>query len=800
MMDKDPVDRLGIPPDAKQVIIFGESSHWDPDWLLTAERYYRLRIRSILSKAIKELKKDPRRVYSVECLYFLRMFWERNPHKRDDLRELLNQGRMRLTGSGITTPDTLLPSAEAIIRDYLCGQEWLRQNDIFQEPVLAHLPDDFGHSPCLPDLLSSMGFEYAGVSRIDGMYFPGSDYRPSRSFPRPGTSAYLLQNEVKSADFYWAGNDGSMILTHWNPFTYFQGDTLDTAGAAKWMGLRLGIPSRSPRKTAGRIEAFAKKLAPLARTRYMFCPIGCDFVDPIPDLPDILDSYNQERYPHTGLFAVNAGLDDYLMLVETGGAELPALKLDPNPYWMGFYASRPEMKKRCTRLSESLLQAETLLVSRDRDKPSFDARQSIRRGWETVAVSNHHDYITGTSPERVWKKEQKPWLEKAQKETDEFLATLRQGENQKHETREPDLPNWSLQDGRLEVETGYYLAELDEREGGTFTYLATRTPHAENIISGTGNDLVLYKDTGGLWRMGHEYRGGVFRELTRASGSTARLRAEEWEGALRVEVLSELDGQSIVRRMFFWNSSPLIVLEFEGAAPARSTICCRFSTALRTAGPDMDVPGGVFHRPLSRNYDPCFWSFQGFVHLRDHATGKGVALLSAMPGAVSADANGKLEWCLFRNTPKERAFGVLPVLAHPARGPDPHSHKLCFGIMATAEGDWLENRLPVTVRDFRNYNEGRDESGGRLEDLVLLSGDNALASALKPAEDGRGLIVRLHIYKRKEDPIELWLAKWKIKEALLCDGRERDLGPLELRDGKVMVPARRSIITVRLLI
>ena len=32
--------RLGIPDDAEQILIFSESSHWDPNWLFTSEEYF----------------------------------------------------------------------------------------------------------------------------------------------------------------------------------------------------------------------------------------------------------------------------------------------------------------------------------------------------------------------------------------------------------------------------------------------------------------------------------------------------------------------------------------------------------------------------------------------------------------------------------------------------------------------------------------------------------------------------------------------------------------------------------------
>ena len=96
--------RLGIPADAEKVLVLGESSHWDPNWIMTSEEYFRLRVRRILDAAVRELEADPRRVFSVECVFFLRMYWERRPAKRDAIRRLVNEGRVRLTGSGMTTP------------------------------------------------------------------------------------------------------------------------------------------------------------------------------------------------------------------------------------------------------------------------------------------------------------------------------------------------------------------------------------------------------------------------------------------------------------------------------------------------------------------------------------------------------------------------------------------------------------------------------------------------------------------------------------------------------------------------
>jgi len=201
--------RLGVPPTATRVLIFGETSHWDPNWLLTAAGYYDLRVRRILDQVLAELAAEPRRVWAAESLFFLRRYLEEAPARAPAVRALVNAGRLQLTGTGLTTPDTLLPDPEALLRDYLLGQEWLRAHGMTVEPRLAYLPDDFGHSPALPSLLGALGVTQCAVTRIDGMYFVGADYRPRRAFPLPGSSAALLERELKTLDFVWRGPDGA---------------------------------------------------------------------------------------------------------------------------------------------------------------------------------------------------------------------------------------------------------------------------------------------------------------------------------------------------------------------------------------------------------------------------------------------------------------------------------------------------------------------------------------------------------------------------------------------------------------
>jgi len=789
--------RLGIPVDARRVLIVTESSHWDPNWLWTSEEYFDRRVRHTLDAALDALDAEPRRVFSIECVFFLRLYWERRPERRDAIRRLANAGRLRLTGTGITTPDTLLPSAEALFRDYLAGREWLREQGITAEPALAYLPDSFGHSPALPSLLAALGLRYAAISRIDGMHFPGDDWRLPGFYPRPGSSAERLER-LGTLDFHWRAPDGHTALTHWHAFTYFQGDMLASRGIIRWMGRTFGWADRSAHNVNGKLDGVIARLAKMSRSPYLLCPIGCDFNDPIRDLVALLDRYNRTRGLRSGVVAVNAAQEDYLTLVEASGVTLPTVDLDPNPYWMGFYASRPQLKQRCRRLANDLGHVERRLARPGKLPPGVLAnrRRSLACGWDRLVSTNHHDFITGTAPTRVSEGEQRTWLEEGERSMADASGPALSLPLDPPPPRSASL-KWSLSDGVLDVITPWAELRFDGDQGGCLTsWLDRRT--GRQMLEGPSLDLVLVRDTGGLWRLGHEFRGGTFRPVLRASTLPADVGAVEDAGALRIDVVSHLEGRRIHRRVIVRAEQPWLAVSVEGSVARRRSLTCRFETALRPLHLAMDVPGGVVTRPFVKIYDPTFWCASHFTHLPTVDDGPAFALITGTPAAVSATPGGAVEWIALRNAPKELAFGLLPVLAHPAAGPNDEPHGFEFAVGFTPEGDWGHNQLPRLAQRFTTVTPACCTfAGSEPEPDLLQEPDDLIVAAIKPAEDGDGVIVRLQS-QGSERATRLGYHDHPVEAAWECDALERRLRPLPVDRGRAELAAFAGTTTVRL--
>lgn len=797
--------RLGVPDDARQVLVLSESSHWDPDWMLTADQYFRFGVRHTLDRVIDELEADPRRVWSADCVFFLARYWEHRPDRRERLASLVNAGRLRLTSSGVTTQDTLLPTTESILRDFLVGQEWLRTRGMAHEPRLAYFPDSFGHSPSLPSLLNAAGFDRTIVTRIDGCLFTGSDWELPSRFPRPGSSAELL-TEAGSADFVWRDRQGSEVLAHWNPFTYGQGDKLASVGILRYMSVPLAVPDRSERRVAARLERYAAKLRPLARTPYLLCPIGLDFVHPIPRLLDLIDRYNDRRYPDSGLWVVNAGADDYLELVAEHRDALPVLELDPNPYWTGFYASRPELKRAHRELVDALVATEAEAVASG-GNTAIRTAAKLAEPWWVATTGNHHDFITGTSPDRVSRREQEPWLASARATVARIDAERHRPEPGPSATAPgppdsgatPVTVEWV--DGLLRVDTGRLRAMFDPMVGGCITHLLV---DGVQVPGGPAGELVAYDDNGGLWRLGSEYRGGHLREVDRSSRHPAQVESDQHGDEVVVRVAAPLDGSDSQRTFRFRPATAAVMVDTRCAAADRRTVTLALPGATGSSTLVMDQPGGHVERPRRRHFDPTLWPVSSWVVASGTAAGPVLAVDRTRAVAVRGD--GTVEVVVARNATKEQAWRILPIPACPARGHEPGP------TAASVAWSWVTEGRPVERGEAaRALLDGHDRDRlaravARVLVVEPLSADGLPTSpevvALKAADRGDGIVVRV-VDRHATGSVRVRITtQVPIDHATRCDARERDLEVVPVTahaDGsELTVEAPGTVLSLRL--
>ncbi|MBZ0235041.1 MAG: hypothetical protein K8M05_22125, partial [Deltaproteobacteria bacterium] len=388
------------------MLVLGQSSHLDINWHVTFDTYYETLVEPILVDATQLLDAEPAAYYAVAEMAFVAEHLAR--HDGERWRRHAASGRMRVVGGAMTTPDTLLTTGETLARDYLLGS-LVAERELGVRTRTAWLPDSFGHAPTVPDVLAAAGYTAVGFGRADGARHAYEVQVDGLEPIAPGVdSTAAMLRDLGSADFVWRGPGGGEVLAHYMPVRqYCHGDAIDLDGVT-FAGTRLGVEhDDDPGFVRDRIAGFIAELTPYQRTPYLFVPVGCDFQRPRPRLVEYARWWNEERFEATGVWVAVATFEDYVRLVGFHRDALPALARDITPVWTGFYASRPRIKRVARAAAEALAGVEPFLAF---VRPGSEA---LAPAWHDVVLSNHHDWITGTSTDAVTADEQLPRLEAA---------------------------------------------------------------------------------------------------------------------------------------------------------------------------------------------------------------------------------------------------------------------------------------------------------------------------------------------------------------------------------------------------
>ncbi len=115
----------------------------------------------------------------------------RSPKLMERVHRLIAGGVWEPTGAAYVESDTQLPCGEALARSVVLGQEGFRE--LTGEPSsVLWLPDVFGYSPCLPQILQGAGVDYFFTTKL----------------------AWSNITRFPHSSFVWRGNDGSEVTAH----------------------------------------------------------------------------------------------------------------------------------------------------------------------------------------------------------------------------------------------------------------------------------------------------------------------------------------------------------------------------------------------------------------------------------------------------------------------------------------------------------------------------------------------------------------------------------------------------------
>ncbi|WPJ96137.1 glycoside hydrolase family 38 C-terminal domain-containing protein [Coraliomargarita algicola] len=165
-------------------------AHLDLVWIWP-ERMGELKAVNIFATADRLMEEYPeyRFAYSQPASY--EAVAKREPDLYDRVKGRIESGKWQATGAMYVESDTMIACGEALARSFTLGQKGFEAiNGALSK--LTWLPDVFGYSACLPQIMKQTGVEYFFTTKM----------------------TWNAINRFPYSSFIWRGNDGSEILAH----------------------------------------------------------------------------------------------------------------------------------------------------------------------------------------------------------------------------------------------------------------------------------------------------------------------------------------------------------------------------------------------------------------------------------------------------------------------------------------------------------------------------------------------------------------------------------------------------------
>jgi len=357
--------------------IFIGHGHLDISWLWTYE-VTKEKAGRTFSNALRLMDRyeDFKYIQSQPILY--KFVKERYPEIYKRIKEYVAKGMWEVEGGMWCEADCNIPGSESLIRQLLYGKRFFKE-EFNVDSKVAWLPDTFGFSGSLPQILKKSGIEYFVTTKL----------------------SWSQYNEFPYNTFLWKGIDGSEILSY----------IINTPGIVWGRGLindwiTVYIGEGTMEEVVGAIKEYKERRI----NSDVLMAIGEGDGGGGPDWRMCERTNTKVMKGEFGLIKVEyKKVYDYLKEIEKK-TQGKLHKWDDElylEYHRGTYTTYGFVK-RLNKLCETyLLQTEFIveLLRRNFNKiiNENDIYEKLKENWEQVLTSQFHDIITGTSIPEVYK-------------------------------------------------------------------------------------------------------------------------------------------------------------------------------------------------------------------------------------------------------------------------------------------------------------------------------------------------------------------------------------------------------------
>ena len=771
-------------------------THIDIEWLW-ARAQTREKIQHSFTNALALMKKYPEYKFMLSQPELYRYLKEEAPEKYEELKQLVKEGRWEPEGAMYVEADCNLISGESLVRQIYQGKRFFKDEFGVDNKILF-LPDVFGYSAAIPQILKKSGIRHFVTSKI----------------------SWNETNTMPVDCFMWEGLDGTEIFTNFITAQNYKG--IEPDRYTTYVG------HLTPSEIKGTWNKFIEKqYSHRALSTYGF---GDGGGGPTKEMLE-----NQRRMakgipgmPVTKLPTLIEHLDK-----KREEFDESCKKLKRTPKWVGelylelhrgTYTSMAKNKRGNRKSEQALGKAEGLSYIGLMLGSEYDAK-GLYNNWNRVLHNQFHDIIPGSSIKDVYDGTDVDYKEIA--EYTDGVINEKIGVIAKNITTDGGLlvynPSGFERSGiatvggktvelteaipafgwkvvnkfndecrvavnGLTAENKFYKMTLDN--AGRIAELFDKSANRQVFKSGEyGNEFQAFEDFPRLydnWEITDYYKQKkwVLDDEAQITPVTDGSRA-----GFRV-VKKYLDSE-IIQNIWLYSDTDRIDFDTDIDWHERNQVLkVAFPVDVHANTATYETQFGHIERPTHGNTSWDQAKFEVCAHkwVTVAENGYGVGLLNDCKYGFNTEGS-------------TMKLTVLKCSQYPNEEADQGAHKLTYSIMAY-EGDFREAGVineayalnqPFTVAQVCA------NKGALADEFSLVSCDraNVIVETVKKAEDDDGMIVRMYDAFNRRANATVTVAEG-FKKAYLCDLMENQIEELEFSDNKVTVPVSNfEIITLK---
>ena len=785
-------------------------THIDVAWLWTIDQVRQKSCRSFAT-VLKLMEEYPNYHFMSSQPKLYSFVKERHPEVYEKIRQRVKEGRWEPDGGMFVEADCNIASGEALVRQFVHGQRFFKEEFGVDNEILW-LPDVFGYSAALPQILQKCGIPYFMTTKISWNEF----------------------NKMPYDTFEWEGIDGSRVLTHFVPTRDYNKAAVEGGTETEHFTTYNGYINPSQMK--GAWARYSQKYL----NEEVLCSFGFGDGGGGPT-KDMLE--NQRRLakglpgmPRTKMSTAKEFfhvLDKHVTDKKYLPTWVGELYLE---YHRGTYTSMARNKK-FNRKAEFAYQNEEMYAMLDAQTAGGAyPEKELHEGWEVILRNQFHDILPGSSIKEVYddsKAEYEGIFAENKALTDATLAHIAAGvKAPKHSlvvynpnsAAAYDLVTFTVPDGMGEpavydgetklavqktadgayvffaagvpgkgyktyivkeeaadttpsmevstevMENEFFKVEYNEK--GQFAKIYDKKANRDVLKPGkAGNVIVSYEDRP------HNYDAwDVNNYYTEKSWDIDQVSAMEVveNGPVRacVKVERKYLDSTITQFIYLYHDIPRIdiknVIDWK---EHQIFVKDYFPIDVHTNEATFDIQYGNVKRDTHDNTSWDFAKFEVCHHkwMDVSEDGYGVSMLNDCKYGVGV-RNGVI------------GMSMLKSAIHPNPEADKELHEFTYSIYPH-QGGWREAGTVKQAYQINNpltYSWKENEGGTLAPEYSLVSSDkdNAVIEVVKKAEDSDAVIVRLYECYNRRTPVTLIFGK-ELTSVVECNMMEEGADPVE---------------------